>query len=118
MIHTNNKEKYFFEINKDKGNLFYFNLKGEGDKILLKSGSFTQKINCQKGIKSVIRNSKNEYRFELEQFYDEKWIIILKAGNGKTIAVTTDLDTEKEAENFIEDLKNLSLKTPVIDKTK
>ena len=118
MIHSTNNEKYFFEIKKNKDNFFYFQLKNKEDKILLKSGSFTQKTNCQKGVKSVIRNSKNEFRFEVEHIYDEKWIVILKAGNGKRIAYSQYFDTEEEAKNFTEDLKNVSLKTPVIDNTK
>ena len=118
MIHSTNNGKYFFEIYKDEDNFFYFQLKNKEDKILLKSGSFTQKTNCQKGVKSVIRNSKNEFRFEVEHIYDEKWIVILKAGNGKRIAYSQYFDTEEEAKNFIEDLKSLSLETPVIDKTK
>ena len=118
MTHTNNNEKYFFEIKKNKDNFFYFQLKNKEDKILLKSGSYTQKTNCQKGVKSVIRNSKNEFRFEVEHIYDEKWIVFLKAGNGKRIAYSDCFDTEVEAKNFTEDLKSLSLETPVIDKTK
>ena len=118
MIHSTNNEKYFFEINKNKDNFFYFQLKNKEDKILLKSWRYTNKTNCRNGIKTVIRNSKNEERFEVEHIYDEKWIVILKAGNGKRIAYSQYFDTEEEAKNIIEDLKNVSLKTPVIDKTK
>lgn len=119
MIHsTNNKEKFYFEINKDKDNFFYFQLKNKEDKILLKSWLFTNKTNCRNGIKTVIINSKNEFRFEVEHIYDEKWIVILKAGNGKRIAYSQYFDTEEEAKYLIKNLKNLSLKTPVIDNTK
>ena len=119
MIHTNNKEKFYFEINKDKDNFFYFQLKNKEDKILLKSWQFTNKTNCRNGIKTVIRNSKNEDRFEVEQIYDQKWMVRMKTVNSKTIAIIPkEFDTEEEAKNFIEDLKCLSLKTPVIDKTK
>lgn len=117
MTHTNNK-KYFFEINKDKRNLFYFYLRDEEGKILIESGSYTLKTNCKHGIRSIIRNSKNESRFIIGQPYDKKWMVCLRAGNGKTIAISDCFDTEKEARNFIEDLKSLSLETPVIDKTK
>ena len=118
MIHSTNNGKYFFEIYKDEDNFFYFQLKNKEDKILLKSGSFTQKTNCQKGVKSVIRNSKNEFRFEVEQETNEDWFFRLKAGNGKIIAYSQYFDTEEEAKNFIEDLKSLTLKTSVIDNTK
>ena len=126
MKHSNNNEKYFFEIHKDYDgiflyttyDLFFFKLKNEEGKILLKSLQYEHKTNCRNGIKTVIRNSKNEDRFEVEHIYDEKWIVILKAGNGKRIAYSQYFDTEEEAINMIKDLKSLSLKTPVIDKTK
>ena len=118
MIDSNNNEKYFYEINKDQYNLFYFNLKDKNGNIYLKSGSYTQKTNCLKGIKSVIRNSKNRERFIIEQPFDNAWRVYLKARNGKIIAATTLFGTEEEAKNFFEILKNVSLKTPFIDKTK
>ena len=119
MKHSTNNEKFFFEIRKNQfNNSFYFILKDEEDKILLKSWRYTNKTNCRNGIKTVIRNSKNEFRFEVEHIYDEKWIVILKAGNGKRIAYSQYFDTEEEAKNIIENLKNVSLKTPVIEKTK
>ena len=123
MIHSINNEKYFFEIDKYKdpytnyNDRFYFYLIDE-EGYRLESCSYTQKINCKHGIKSVIRNSKNEFRFEVEQIYDEKWRVYLKAGNGKRIATSNYFGTEEEAKYFIKNLKNLSLKTPVIDNTK
>ena len=118
MIHSTNNEKYFFEINKDQYNLFYFNLKDKNGNIYLKSGSYTQKTNCLKGIRSIIRNSKNEDRFIIKQPYNDTWRVYLKAGNGRTIVKSNFLDAEEEAKNFIKDLKCLSLDTPVVDNTK
>ena len=112
-------EKLYFEINKDQYNLFYFNLKDKNGNIYLKSGSYTQKTNCLKGIRSIIRNSKNEDRFGAKQTYEETWVFYLKDENGQIIAVSPYyFDTIVEAINFIENLKSLSLKTPVIDNTK
>ena len=118
MKHLNNKEKYFFEINKDQYNLFYFNLKDKNGNIYLKSGSYTQKTNCLKGIRSIIRNSKNDARVIVEQTRDEKWKGSLKAENGKTRAFKTAFNTKEEVKNFIEDLKSLTLETHVVDNTK
>ena len=119
MIHSNNNEKYFFEINKTKYNFFLFDLKDKNGNIYLESGLYTQKTNCQKVIESVIRNSKNEDRFIFGQPYDKKWIAYLRNENGQIIAESANyLDTYVEAKNFIKNFKNLSLKTPVIDKTK
>ncbi|MCX8676239.1 MULTISPECIES: YegP family protein [unclassified Apibacter] len=119
MKHSTNNEKLYFEINKDQYNLFYFNLKDKNGNIYLKSGSYTQKTNCLKGIRSIIINSKNEDRFGAKQTYEETWVFYLKDENGQIIAVSPYyFDTIVEAINFIENLKSLSLKTPVIDNTK
>ena len=118
MIHTNNKEKYFFEINKNEDDFFYLRLKNEKSKILLKSLIYTHKTDCQKWIKSVIRNSKNEERFDVVQGPNKRWFIWLNKTNAEVLAICPSFDTEKEARNFIEDLKCLSPETPVIDNTK
>ena len=119
MIHSANNEKLYFEINKDQYNLFYFNLKDKNGNIYLKSGSYAQKTNYLKGIRSIIINSKNEDRFGAKQTYEETWVFYLKDENGQIIAVSPYyFDTIVEAINFIENLKSLSLKTPVIDNTK
>ena len=119
MIHSNNNKKYFFEIDKNEDNLFYFNLKDKNGNIYLGSGSYTQKTNCRKGIKTVIRNSKNKDRFDIKFFLNGLYVVYLKDGNGDVIAIGADLFTNKEeAINFIENLKNLSLETALIDNTK
>ena len=125
MIHSNNNEKFYFEIYKDEydystsNDLFYFKLKDEEGNIYLESWQFTNKTNCRNGIKTVIRNFKNEDRFEVEQIYVQKWMVRMKTVNSKTIAIIPkEFDTEEEAKNFIEDLKSLTLETPIIDKTK
>ena len=124
MKHSNNKEKFYFEIYKDEDDVsssndrFYFKLKDEDGNSYIRSRPHLHKTNCLKELKSVLRNSKNDARVIIEQAYDNTWIVILKAGNGKRIANSPCFRTEKEAKNFIEDLKSLSLKTPVIDKTK
>ena len=118
MIHSNNNEKFYFEINKDQYNLFYFNLKDEEGNIYLESDLDVLKTNCKHGIKSVIRNSKNKDRFKIIQTYEEKWILYLRNEPGQIIAESPTFQTKEEAINLIKDLKNLSLETPVIDNTK
>ena len=106
-------EKFYFKI-INNNNLYFFNLKDKNGNIYLKSGSYTQKTNCLKGIRSIIRNSKNDDRFDIKFFLNGLYVVYLEDGNGDVIAISTDLFTNKEeAKNFIEILKNLSLKTPV-----
>ena len=126
MKHSNNNEKYFFEINKYKDTFsytnyndrFYFNLKDEKGNIYLESDLYVLKTCCKKEIKSVLKNSKNEDRFRLIQTYDDKWIFFLRDETDEIIAESTDFDNEEEVIKFIKNLKNLSLKTPIVDKTK
>ena len=125
MKHSANNKKFYFEIHidvvkfTDLNYRFYFDLIDEKGEILLKSWQFTNKTNCRNGIKTVIRNSKNEDRFEVEKIYDQKWMVRMKTVNSKTIAIIPkEFDTEEEAKNFIEDLKSLTLETPVVDNTK
>ena len=118
MKDSNINEKYFFKITKNCNNFFHFYLINEEGYNLESDYYYTQKTNCLKGIKSVIKNSKNRECFIIEQPFDNAWRVYLKARNGKKIAISPCFDSEKEAINLIENLKNLSLKTPIIDNTK
>lgn len=118
MKDSNSNEKYFFEINKDQYNLFYFNLKDKNGNIYLKSGSYTQKTNCLKGIRSIIRNSKNRERFIIKQASNKKWTCSLTAGNGRAIAFTPYFKTKFKIEKFVEDLPRIVRFAKFSDKTK
>ncbi|WP_303811850.1 YegP family protein [Apibacter mensalis] len=123
MKHSNNIEKFYFEIYKDEDDVsssndrFYFKLKDEDGNSYIRSRPHIHKTNCLKELKSVLRNSKNRERFIIEQPFDNTWRVYLKAGNGEKIANSPCFGTEKDAKNFIKDLKSLSLETLVIDKT-
>ena len=119
MIDSNNNEKFFFEIRKNQfNNSFYFILKDEEDKILLKSWRYTNKTNCRNGIKTVIRNFKNKEFIVLVQISYNNWYCCLNTTNGEIIAMCQSFETKEEVINLIKDLKNLSFDTPVVDKTK
>ena len=123
MIHSNNNEKLYFEIYKfedgfsSSNNRFYLYLKDEEGNIYIRSRPYLHKTDCLKELKSVLRNSKNRERFKIEQPYNH-WRVYLRAVNGEIIAYSPGFGTEEEAKNFFEILKNVSLKTPFIDKTK
>ena len=123
MIHSNNNEKLYFEIYKfedgfsSSNDRFYFKLKDEDGNSYIRSRPYLHKTDCLKELKSVLRNSKNRERFKIEQPYNH-WIVLMKDGNGEIIAYSPGFGTEEEAKNFFEILKNVSLKTPFIDKTK
>ena len=124
MKHSNNIEKFYFEIYKDEDDVsssndrFYFKLKDEDGNSYIRSRPYLLKTDCQKELKSVLRNFKNRERFIIEQPYNYTWIVYLKAGNGEKIANSPCFGTKEEAKNFIKDLNCLSFETPVVDNTK
>ena len=125
MKHSNNNEKYFFEIYNYKDEFpcidedqFYFILKDKEGNSYLESLPYIQKTKCQKDLKSVIRNSKNGVRFGAKRFPYGLYNVYLKDGNDEIIAVSEDFDTKEEARNFIIKLKHISHLATVIDKTK
>lgn len=93
-----------FEIFKDKSGGFRFRLKNRKDNIVLSSESYTQKTNCQKGVSSVKRNSKNEDRFDLRLSENKKWYFNLKAGNGQIVATSQLYDSEAKAKDAIKEI--------------
>ena len=118
MKHSANNKKFYFEIHKYKDNFFYFNLKDEEGNIYLESDLYVRKTSCQEELKSVIRNFKNEDRFKIEPLSNGKFRVYLRAVNGEIIVESSSFETKEEAISLIKNLKNLSLKTPVIDNTK
>lgn len=104
MLYPRNNKKFYFEIDKNEDNLFYFQLKDEEGNIYLERGAYTYKTNCKHGIESLIRNSKNRERFIIKQASNKKWICSLTAGNGRAIAFTPYFKTKFRIEKFVEDL--------------
>lgn len=113
---NNNEEKYFFEIHKDYNNLFYFDLKDEEGNFLLESSLYKRKTNYLKGVKNMIRSSKNKECVFLGKPFYEKWAFLLRARNNRVLAISDCFDTEEEAKNLIEYLKKISVEIPVVDK--
>ena len=107
-------ELKFKLFKKDK--LFYFHLLFK-NKVILSSYSYTQKTNCLNGIKSVIRNSKNEDRFKVSSWGDSSRVDIT-AGNGRIVASSHMYPTDNAAKNAILQLMNLSFAIKINDLTK
>lgn len=118
MIYPRNNKKYFFEIDKNEDNFFYFQLKDEDGNIYLERGAYTFKTNCKHGINSVIRNSKNRERFIIKQASNKKWACSLTAGNGRAIAFTPYFKTKFKIEKFVEDLPRIVRFAKFSDKTR
>ena len=107
-----------FEIFKDKSGAFRFRLKAKNGQIILSSEGYTQKTNCQKGVSSVKRNSKNEDRFELKQSSNKKWFFNLKAGNGQIVGTSELYDNEANAKNGVKSVMNNAPTSETVDLSK
>jgi uncharacterized protein YegP (UPF0339 family) len=107
-----------FEIFKDKSGAFRFRLKAKSGQVILESEGYTQKTNCQKGVSSVKRNSKNEDRFELKQNADKKWFFNLKAGNGQVVGISELYDNEANAKNGVKSVMNNAPTAETVDLSK
>jgi len=106
------------EILKNKAGLFIFQLKDKEGKIILRSDGYTQKINCQKGISSMKRNSKNPERIELMETKPSGWRINMKAGNGQTTAQSEIYKAEAEAKDAVKIIMNIVPTADIRDLTK
>ena len=107
-----------FEIFKDKEGAFFFRLKEKNGQIILESDGYTQKTNCQKGISSVKRNSKNEDRFEVKQASNKKWKFSLKSGNGQLVGTSSYFDSETDAKNGIRTVMKTAPVSETVDLSK
>jgi uncharacterized protein YegP (UPF0339 family) len=107
-----------FEIFKDKSGGFRFRLKSKKDDIVLLSEGYTQKTNCQKGVSSVKRNSKNEDRFDLRRSENKKWYFNLKAGNGQIVATSQLHESEAKAQDAIKEIVGFAPTASITDLSK
>ncbi|MGM5630315.1 YegP family protein [Apibacter raozihei] len=107
-----------FEIFKDKTGNFRFRLKEKSGHTILSSESYTQKTNCQKGVSSVKRNSKNEDRFELKQASNKKWYFNLKAGNGQVVGTSDHYDSEASVKNAVKTVADIAPGADTVDLSK
>lgn len=90
-----------FEIKKRVNNEFQFNLKASNGQVILNSEGYTTKVNCEKGIDSVRRNSQIETRFEKLVSKNNKYYFNLKATNGQIIGTSEMYESEDSRDNGI-----------------
>ncbi len=69
-----------------KDNQFYFQFLTDGGELVLKSQAYSDKAACFNGVKSVIKNSDDNAKYEKGKDADGKQYFIIKAGNGQEIA--------------------------------
>lgn len=90
-----------FEIIKGTNGQYYFHLKAANGEIILSSEGYTRKPSCNKGIKAVKRNSRDEQRFDRRRAVDGSHYFILKAANSRIIGTSEMYTTKAAMENGI-----------------
>lgn len=94
-----------FEITKRKNGEFQFNLKASNGQVILASEGYSSKGACKNGIESVIKNSKDDTKFDRKTSTNGKPYFNLKATNGQVIGVSEMYESVASRENGIESVK-------------
>lgn len=94
-----------FIITKRKNGEFQFNLTAGNGQIILGSEGYTTKLNCEKGIESVRRNSRDNSKFDRLTSSNGKSYFNLKATNGQIIGTSQMYVSEASRENGINSVR-------------
>ncbi len=94
-----------FVISKRKNGEFQFNLKAKNGQIILSSEGYTTKAACQNGIESVVKNSKEDGRFDRLESKNGKVYFNLKSSNGQIVGSSQMYESKATMENGIESVK-------------
>lgn len=74
-----------FELKKDRGGQFMFNLIAANGRIVLTSERYKSKASAMNGIKSVKKHARSEKNFERSTAKNGGACFVLQASNGETI---------------------------------
>ncbi len=106
-----------FEISTRKNGEFQFNLKADNGQIILTSEGYTSKVNCNNGIESVRKNSRNDAMFERLESKNGKFYFNLKAANGQIIGSSEMYESTASRDNGIGSVKKNAPDASVVDLT-
>ncbi len=95
-----------FEIKKDNGGKFRFNLKAANGQIILSSQGYITKAACENGIESVKKNSQDDSMFSRKEAKDGSPYFNIKASNGQVIGTSEMYSGSSAMENGISSVKN------------
>jgi uncharacterized protein YegP (UPF0339 family) len=106
-----------FVLSKRKNGEFQFNLKAGNGQTILTSEGYSTKANCENGIGSVKKNSKDDSKFDRKKSSNEKFYFNLKATNGQVIGSSEMYESKDGMENGIESVKQNAPNAEVVDET-
>jgi hypothetical protein len=106
-----------FEIFKGKDDHFYFHLKAGNGEVILASQGYTTKVNCKKGIDSVINNSKEQENFDKKKAKDGREYFVLMATNGQVVGNSQMYTTTSARDHGIGSVHTNATQAEIIDTT-
>lgn len=106
-----------FVITKRTNGEFQFNLKAGNGQTILASEGYTTKLNCENGIASVKKNSKEDNRFDRKTSSNGKSYFNLKASNGQIIGTSEMYESVASRENGIVSVKTNAPDATIDDQT-
>jgi uncharacterized protein len=106
-----------YEIFKDNGGSFRFNLISVNYKVILVSEGYDSKQGCQAGIASCRENSPKDERYQRKTSVNNKYYFNLTAANGHIIGSSELYDNYAGRENGIDAVKRDGPIATVVDKT-
>ena len=107
-----------FQIFKDKGGEFRFNLFAKnGENILRSSEGYSTKQNCLKSITSVKENAPYDNRYSRYTASNGQRYFVLKAVNGEALGMSEMYNSSQARDNGIESVKKNAPDAPIEDLT-
>lgn len=106
-----------FELKKNRGGEFVFNLKAGNGQVLLASEGYTAKASALNGIESVRKNASTDDRFDRRTASNGKPYFVLTATNGQVIGQSQMYSASDAMENGIRSVRENAPVAKVADET-
>jgi len=106
-----------FEIKKTKTGKLKFDLKAQNGQVILSSQSYKSRSGCKNGINSVMKNSKEDKRYDRKTAKDGSPYFNLKAANSQIIGTSEMYNSTAAMENGIASVKKNGPGATVEDKS-
>ncbi len=94
-----------FVVSQRKNGDYQFNLKAGNGQVILTSQGYASKAGCLNGIESVMKNSKDDARFDRKESTNGKPYFNLTATNGQIIGNSEMYESVAARENGIDSVK-------------
>ncbi|NNE01999.1 MAG: YegP family protein [Arenibacter sp.] len=106
-----------FVIKKTKTGKLKFDLKAQNGQVILSSQSYKSRSGCKNGINSVMKNSKEDKRYDRKTAKDGSPYFNLKAANSQIIGTSEMYSNTAAMENGIASVKKNGPGATVEDKS-